>query len=147
MECSIFSNLKNIGISKKKVLSVVDFIGKKVGHSNAALSIHFVGDRRMTKMNNFFRGKDSPTDVLSFAINEGEDMRLSKKKNKEWGDVFVCVPHIKRQAKQHNVVYQEELIRMLSHGVLHLFGYDHERKKDADVMFPLQELIVRKNFT
>ena len=60
------------------------------------------------------------------------------------GDIFVCVPQIIRQSKQFGVTPKEECVRMLVHGVLHLLGYDHQTKHDADEMFSIQEGVVKK---
>ena len=58
------------------------------------------------------------------------------------GDVFICISQIKRQSNFHNVSYQEELIRMMAHGILHLCGFDHQTESDEKVMFDFQEKIV-----
>lgn len=98
------------------------------------VSVHMIGDMRMTRMNAQHRGKRYPTDVLSFPTEDASDI----------GDIFICVPQIIRQAKRFDVTPEEECVRMLAHGVLHLLGYDHQTKHDADTMFGLQEKVVRK---
>ena len=76
--------------------------------------------------------------MLSFAAQEG-DIPLP---NQDYGDIFISVPQIQRQARSYGVTYNAEMARMLVHGVLHLLGYDHIRPRDAKVMMPLQDRIV-----
>ncbi len=90
---------------------------------DAELSILLVSDAEMRKLNRDYRGKDRPTDVLSFAQQEGPggapDGLL--------GDVVVSVDTAKRQAAARGATLPREAERLLVHGLLHLLGYDHER--------------------
>jgi len=97
----------------------------------------------MEALNTRYRGKQRPTDVLSFARADAGRVPFP-----EIGDVVVCWPVIVAQAKTHGVTTSEELSRMAVHGVLHLFGYDHERGgAEAQRMFRLQERIVQSLVT
>lgn len=143
MECTIFTTVKDIGVSQKKIRDAVLLVLTKVKKKNAAVSVHFIGDRQMHRLNREHRGKDKVTDVLSFAMQEGDTWTGPLKNEKDdWGDIFICVPQIKRQAKEYGVTYTEELMRMTVHGVLHLLGFDHEKESDARIMFPLQDTLV-----
>jgi len=133
MECTVYSTCK-LPFSQKKLEQNALHIIKGLKKNRASLSIHIIGDKKMTALNFQHRGKKKPTDVLSFACNEGEGMPSD-----DWGDVFICLPQVKRQAKEYNVSWKEEFYRMLIHGILHLFGYDHMKEKDAKKMFKLQE--------
>ncbi|MCB9798949.1 rRNA maturation RNase YbeY [Candidatus Nomurabacteria bacterium] len=119
---------------------VVFFVLSELG-SDAQVSVHLIGDTRMKSLNKKYRGKDKTTDVLSFAMGDGE----------RWfgeildlGDVFVSIPQIRRQAREFGVSFKHELVRMLVHGILHTMGYDHLRPKDAKVMMPLQGKLVEQ---
>ena len=107
-------------------------MAKKSIHSD--VSVHCIGDIKMTRLNKQYRGKAYPTDVLSFPLGENNDI----------GDLFLCIPQIIRQAKQFGVSAKEECVRMLSHGTLHLIGYDHMTSEESKKMFDLQENIVKK---
>jgi probable rRNA maturation factor len=76
-------------------------------------------------------------------MHEGNFFLTDKKDEEDWGDIFICIPQIRRQAKEYGVLYKEELYRMTVHGVLHLLGYDHGQKKDEKEMFSLQDKFVR----
>lgn len=142
MECTIYKTVKNIGIAEKQLEQVVLFVLDSLKKKRAAVSIHCVGDRQIRRLNREYRGKDKVTDVLSFAMQEGDHMMHREKELVDWGDIFICIPQIKRQAKTYGVSFKEELYRMTIHGVLHLLGYDHEKDEDARRMFPLQDRLL-----
>lgn len=80
-----------------------------------SLGARFVGDREMRRVNRQFRGKDKPTDVLSFPGEEGH-----------LGDILISVPTARRQAAGVGHETGRELRTLLLHGVLHCLGHDHE---------------------
>lgn len=97
-----------------------------------SLVIAFVDEREMRGLNRSFRGKDNPTDVLSF---EGDDPT-------SLGELAICPQVISRQAREHGLLVREELGYMVLHGFLHLLGYDHEtNERDAKEMFALQDAL------
>jgi len=138
MECTVYSTFQ-LPFSKKKLEQKIEHILKQLKKNRASISVHIIGDKKMTALNYQHRGKKKPTDVLSFATNEGEGLPSD-----DWGDVFICLPQVKRQAKEYNISWKEEFHRMLIHGILHLFGYDHMEEKEAKKMFRLQEKFLTK---
>ncbi|MEK7623426.1 MAG: rRNA maturation RNase YbeY [Patescibacteria group bacterium] len=132
---SLDKTVKTTGVSERFVKTVAASVFRRLKDDSAIVGVHFIGDKRMCGLNFHHRGLNRPTDVLAFALRDGD--KFADKK--DWGDIFLCVPQIRRQAKRFRVSYREELSRMLIHGLLHLAGYDHERKEDANVMFSLQE--------
>lgn len=104
-------------------------------------SIHLVGEKEIMALNKEHRKINKVTDVLSFPLCEVGEIR--DKRYEEIGDVFLCIPQIKKQAKEYGVSFEEEFCRILTHGILHLLGFDHQKKKEANKMFKLQEKIVK----
>lgn len=100
----------------------------------AALSLLLCGDDRMRTLNRWWRKKDRPTDVLSFPSGDGAFL----------GDVVIDVPYATRQARLLGHATRREVQILLTHGVLHLLGYDHE--VDDGEMFRLQARIVTDVF-
>ena len=145
MECSVYATVQRTHISEKRIKDIVFFVLKRLRKGNVAVSVHLIGDKKMRHLNHEYRGIDKVTDVLSFALHSPNSSVLKSKGGEavDWGDMFICVPQIVRQAKYNEVSKSEEMSRMLIHGVLHLFGFDHVKKRDADKMFKLQESIVR----
>lgn len=94
------------------------------------ISLVFVGDAKMRALNKKYRGKDKTTDVLSF---------------EEVNEVFICLPQAKRQAKLLKTSLKNELTRLLTHGIVHLAGYDHEKSaQEAERMFAIEKKILNK---
>ena len=83
----------------------------------ATISVTFVSRPRMQQLNRAWKGHDSPTDVLSFAL-PGPQRTLV-------GDIYVCPAVAAREARVAGVSPREELIRLVIHGTLHVLGYDH----------------------
>lgn len=142
MECTIYTTVRRIGVPNARVRDLASYVLQQL-KKDGTISIHFVGDKKIRQLNRQYRGKDKVTDVLSFAMQEG-GMFYDKREpgDIDWGDIFICVPQIHRQAKKFAVTYREELYRMAVHGILHVLGYDHEQERDARVMFPLQDRLV-----
>lgn len=107
--------------------AILEFLSR----TESELCIMLVGDERMRELNQQWRGKATTTDVLSFSQLEGEAVSGGVEL---LGDVVVSVDVLRRQAADGGWTEQEELARLILHGVLHLVGFDHEKKADALVM-------------
>ena len=107
-------------------------------------SIHFITDEEMRNLNNSFRGKDEPTDILSFAINDGDEFPSMEGEEREIGDIFISVESMRRNAESFSVSAGEELRRLLVHGLLHLRGMDHSSNDfSSEPMLIEQERIMK----
>ncbi len=107
---------------------------------NAIFSIVFVEDEEIHNMNKEYRGVDRVTDVISFALEDTKDLVYNE--IRMLGDIFICIPQMKRQAADYGHSEKRELAFLTVHGILHLLGYDHMTEEDEKVMFSLQELIL-----
>ena len=94
--------------------------------SDASLSIRVVGAAESRRLNRTWRGKDKPTNVLSFPAPATQSPVL--------GDLAICAPVVAREAREQGKSAQAHWAHMVVHGVLHLLGYDHELDRDAAVM-------------
>ena len=101
-----------------------------------------VDDTEMQQLNAAYRRKDRPTDVLAFAMREGDGAHLHPE---VLGDVVISLDTAARQAADRGAPLADEVRLLLTHGVLHLLGYDHERSPaDARRMFARQRALVRR---
>ncbi|MGN1371439.1 MAG: rRNA maturation RNase YbeY [Candidatus Coprovivens sp.] len=107
---------------------------------NAIFSVVFVEDEEIHKMNKEYRGVDRITDVISFALEDNKDIEYDE--IRVLGDIFICIPQMKRQAIEYGHSEKRELAFLTVHGILHLLGYDHMNEEDEKRMFALQELIL-----
>jgi probable rRNA maturation factor len=95
------------------------------------ISVTFINDARMRDINFEFRGKDKPTDVLSFPQFQPKEISGRVKApvagGSSLGDLVISTETTLRQAKEFGVTKRAELVRLVVHGILHLCGYDHEK--------------------
>ena len=93
------------------------------------INLKLVSSDEMTALNQTFRNKTKDTNVLSFPTDP-EVIYLSK----ELGDIAICVPFMKSEAKTLNRSKDDHMMHLVTHGVLHLLGLDHANEKDANLM-------------
>ena len=99
-----------------------------LGCGNQELSVLLTDDKKIRELNKKYRGQDRATDVLSFPQNEGEE---NEPDYPLMGDVVISTVTAKRQASQHGLSLEEEIVLLLIHGILHLLGFNHERSEEA----------------
>ena len=108
------------------------------------VSVSFIDNEEIHKINKEYRKIDRPTDVISFAFLDNED------RAKEYasgmpvilGDIYISLDKASEQAKEYGHSMKRELCFLFVHGLLHLLGYDHMKKEDEEIMFPLQDKIL-----
>ena len=128
--------VSGVRVSEADVRSAVAAVldGEQIGAAD--MSMAFLSGQRMRALNRRTFGRDCSTDVIAFALpHPGRIV----------GDVYVCPSVARRTAKQLRVAEQEELIRLVVHGVLHVLGYDHPegRERTVSTMWRVQERYVR----
>lgn len=126
-------------MSSKKIQKFLDAVirGLKKKHLRnlkllkaKTVTLVFLDPPQMKKINKQFRGKNKPTDVLSFFSAEEDSI----------GEILFCPDVLKKQAKDQSHSFENEFLYMLIHGLLHLLGYDHERSiAEEKLMFKIQD--------
>ena len=96
---------------------------RALGHTRSEISVSLVGDEEISELNESWRGKKGPTDVLSFSLFEGEHREY---RGEMLGDIVIGLAAAQRQARERHRALDDELGRLLIHGLLHLLGHDHE---------------------
>lgn len=119
---------------------VIDYTLQKEKVTNGIFSIIFVDDEEIHQMNKEYRDVDRITDVISFAFEDNNDLMYND--IRMLGDIYICIPQMKRQATSYGHSEKRELSFLAVHGLLHLLGYDHMTPEDEKVMFTLQEMIL-----
>lgn len=107
----------------------------ELGRDGVELSLSIVGDGEIRELNRAWRGKDAPTDVLSFPLVEPPCGPML-------GDVVISLDTAERVAREDGRGVAEELDRYLAHGILHLLGHDHARASEAREMALLEERLL-----
>ena len=104
---------------------------RALGHASSELSVALVDDDAIAELNQRDRGKAEPTDVLSYSLLEGPHAEC---RGALLGDVVISVDTASRQARRARRTVDDECLRLLIHGVLHLLGHDHEDDDEARCM-------------
>lgn len=107
------------------------------------LAIRLVGEDESRALNHDYRGKDKPTNVLSFPA-ELPEMVLSELDERPLGDLVICAPVVAREADEQGKALAAHWAHMTVHGLLHLLGHDHVEAVDAAVMEPLEIAILAR---
>jgi probable rRNA maturation factor len=97
------------------------------------LCVRIVDKPEIQMLNQQYRNKNKPTNVLSFPIDVPEEVDVPL-----LGDIVICAPIVFEEAQAQNKTYEQHFAHMIVHGCLHLLGYDHETDEQADLMEPLE---------
>ena len=108
----------------------------------AELVIRIVDEAEITELNRDYRGKDRPTNVLSFPFEYPPELPPDAAGDLI-GDLVICAPVVRREAAEQGKTGQAHWAHMVVHGVLHLIGYDHVNNADAQVMEGLEKVIMK----
>lgn len=131
------------GIDEREVSEALDSILSYLDE-RGEFSLHFVSDDEIRALNRDYRGKDEPTDILTFALSDGEAFPTFEGEERELGDIFISLESMRRNAAAFSVPEEEELKRLLIHGTLHLLGFDHATNDFAsEPMLIRQEEMMR----
>lgn len=121
----------------------------KIGFNKPiCINLSLSNNVEVQKLNNSFRGLNKPTNVLSFANIDDDafwkEQELSPET--ELGDIIIALETLKKEAEQKHIPLQNHLAHLLVHGILHLFGFDHQTDVDADKMENIEiEILQRLN--
>jgi len=109
----------------------------------AEVSVVLADDSYIHELNLEYRGKDCPTDVLSFALDEGDEPDIVDGPEESLlGDIIISLETAARQAEEYSHSLERELAFLTLHGMLHLLGYDHEEDDDRQEMRQQEEHIL-----
>ena len=109
----------------------------------AEVSLMFTDDETIHEMNREYRGIDRPTDVLSFALEEGEEEEIyGGPEENLLGDIIISVETATRQAEEYGHSVEREMAFLALHGMLHLLGYDHKEEEERKEMRAQEEAIL-----
>ncbi len=119
-------------LRKAQLKKIIDAIND-ITDLNGVITLSFITDGEIQRLNRMYRKKDSVTDVLSFSY-----AHQKPKEGELLGEVVISFEQAKRQAEDIEL----ELLDLIIHGILHVLGYDHETPADAAIMLPLQDKIL-----
>ena len=131
---------------RKAVLDYLNKVLSELSLSNVEFSVSFIDEQHMHQMNKEFRDIDDSTDILSFAAEDDDGFGFvsAGRRKRVLGDMLICPEVLRRNAQSFNVSENEELRRLLIHGVLHLSGDNHQTNDPSEPMLIKQEKILSK---
>lgn len=122
-------------ISSCKTLSRQDF-------QIISFEISFCTDRLIREINRDYRSKDKATDVITFALFADDENSIIQNDTLELGEIIISIDTLVSQAQENGNTVEKELYTLITHGILHLLGFDHLTQKDYDFVVGIQEAIV-----
>jgi len=132
------NEVRRSGVDGRALVATARRLLAAAGEDGAGLSLTLVSDGAIRTLNREYRGKDAPTDVLSFPL-EGDG--APPVPERLLGDVVISVETARRQAADYGAPLQRELYRLLIHGLLHLMGHDHEAVQERRTMRRAERLL------
>ena len=124
------------------IQKVCDEVSRVYGLEDDELSILLCDNKRMRGGGWRERGIDRPTDVLSFALNEGDDYEGSEEEHHLLGDMIISLERTREQAIEYGHSFERELAYLTTHSCLHILGYDHMTDEDKKEMRTEEEFVL-----
>ena len=118
-----------------RVQAFAIYVLKSSGISKCDVNIVFINDKKITELNEKYKKRKGPTDVLSFDLTDNSSDNLE-------GEVYISLERAREQSLECNVSYEEEIIRLVTHGLLHLSGRTHNNKEEYQSMMEETETYV-----
>lgn len=141
-------------INEAAVARLAEVVLGELGvHGNVELSVSFVTEDAIAALNERYRGRKGPTDVLSFAIDDDSGERHGTQASglpSLLGDIVICPAIAARNAPEHrgdrghDGSVRDELALLLIHGILHIRGWDHEEEEEAEAMEALEAQLLER---
>ena len=136
-------NETNEEIKELEILKpLLEYARKKENLEDTELefSVIIVDNKRIHEINKEYREIDRPTDVISFALEDNEEIEFDH--YRVLGDIYISIDKVREQAKEYGHSEKRELAFLTIHGFLHLLGYDHMEPEEEKIMFAKQEEIL-----
>jgi probable rRNA maturation factor len=128
MEIQVNDQQNEIATEPEKIKTKARKILNALAYYDSELSIVLVDDGQMSSLNKKYRNRRGSTNVLAFAMSEGEFGDISPEL---LGDVIISLPTAQREAEEAGISLDNMISRLLIHGILHLVGFEHDRGEDA----------------
>lgn len=126
-------------VDKRKLVKVAKELLANGGRWGGEVSIALVDDEHIKRLNQEYLGRDYPTDVLCFPLDHMDDEDTG---GKVLGDIYVSLDRAWEQSREYRVPFEEEVARLVFHGLLHLLRYDDQDEESRATMTEKQEIYV-----
>ncbi|KAJ2744984.1 hypothetical protein GGI20_002521 [Coemansia sp. BCRC 34301] len=145
----VFNQQRALWLPLRSIRHQISQLMSCSGYTNWDIGVHFVDNNRIQELNRVYRNKDKPTDILSFPFHQVSTPEVDLPKTNveddmNLGDMFLSVPYILENCKQANEPVSRRLPVLLTHGICHLMGYDHESDSDFKIMSQREDEILER---
>lgn len=146
--------IENKATLKNQAKKIVDILAQmpkiqenspifKHDFSTLSFELTFCNDSTIQEINATYRNKDKTTDVITFALFADDENSIVIDKTIELGEIIISVDTLVKQAQENNNDIKTELYTLITHGILHLLGFDHQTQKDYDFVVGIQEAVIK----
>jgi probable rRNA maturation factor len=145
MILELIDNQDEEKLDLKRLQVFCDYISEKFDPDNKrSINIIFIDDKKMREMNREYRNIDSTTDVLSFSYLEESISQQQAGSQNIIGEVYISPATARKNSSQQEGQWSFELetVLLIIHGILHIFGYDHENDEEKAEMYNIQDSLV-----
>ncbi|HSA07585.1 MAG TPA: rRNA maturation RNase YbeY [Candidatus Gastranaerophilales bacterium] len=130
-------------LKNKKILADSALNGYDIADKTISVDVLLTKNEEIEELNSSYRGKDKPTDVLSFALfADSEDQDVMIQDEIPLGEVIISVETAKSQADANQIELEEEIRFLLCHGILHLLGFTHPDEESLELLIDIQNEIL-----
>ena len=140
---------ENKATEKKEYENIIESVCQEGAYiygldEDVELSVVLCDNTYIHELNKTYRNIDRPTDVLSFALNEGEEEGYDGPDTKLLGDIVISLNKTREQADEYGHSFERELAYLTVHGMLHILGYDHMTDEDKTEMRKEEEFVLHR---
>ena len=149
MELEIFNQTEEEIKELETVRKVLEYACSKEKLGKVCFNVIIVDNDYIHELNKNYRNIDRVTDVITFALFADDENSIVIDKTIELGEIIISVDTLVKQAQENNNDVKTELYTLVTHGILHLLGFDHQTQKDYDFVVGIQEAVIKnlwKNF-
>jgi len=133
------------GVISSEILAQSSISDADFSQNDVSIDVMLCDNETIHSINRDYRGKDTPTDVITFALfaDSEPQMRVVTDGEIPLGEIIISLERIKTQAQEFGRTFEEELYFILAHGILHLFGFTHGTEAKLENMLELQKRLVK----
>lgn len=124
-------------VDSERLQKYADRVLREEGVAKGEFNIVFIGDEFMAELNEMYKGRTGTTDVLSFNLSDELSGEVS-------GEIYVSLEQARTQAAELGVLFEEEVVRLVTHGLLHLAGYVHDTDEKYTAMMNRTEELMKE---
>ena len=140
---------ENKATEKKEYENIIESVCQEGAYiygldEDVELSVVLCDNAYIHELNKTYRNIDRPTDVLSFALNEGEEEGYDGPDTKLLGDIVISLDKTREQSEEYGHSFERELAYLTVHGMLHILGYDHMTDEDKVEMRKEEEFVLHR---